>query len=576
MEKIVITMDGKQYKMDKFSAISEFLHTYMPDEKHNYVLAFCNQKLCELGKLLDRDVELKLVEKTSVIGMDTYKRSLTFLMVKAFSDVMGYESYVDKETEKEVLAVWYSVNVMYSVGKGYYCKLQKNESSENGVKTEQIPVTKELLTRVKNRMNEMVRKNITIVKQSVSTDEAIARFARQGRIDKERLFRYRRVSKANLYSIEDYEDYFYGYMVPSTGYLTCYDLVLYDEGFLLMAPTREEPEIIPEFVPQEKLFNVLKTSDAWSKTLEVSNVGELNECITKGDIRELMLVQEALQEKQIAQIADMIREGEKKIVLIAGPSSSGKTTFSHRLSVQLRAHGLRPYPFALDNYFVERENTPRDENGNYNFECIEAMDLELFRSDMKKLLAGEEIQIPTFNFTLGKREYKGKKLKLNSGDVLVAEGIHALNPLMIEGLPEESQFKIYISALTQLNVDNHNRIPTTDGRLLRRIVRDARTRGNNARDTIAMWQSVRRGEETYIFPFQEEADVMFNSALIYELSVIKQYAEPLLFSVPKNCEEYYEAKRLLKFLDYFLGLEVTNIPTNSILREFVGGGCFDL
>lgn len=576
MEKIEITMDGKQYKMDKFSAISEFLHTYMPEEKNKYVLAFCNRKLCELNKLLERDVEIKLVEKNSVIGMDTYKRSLTFLMVKAFSDVMGHETVVDADTGKEKLSVWYSVNVMYSLGKGYYCRLQKNEAVCDTVKTTQIPVTKEILVKVKNRMNEMVRKDITIVKQSVSTDEAIARFARQGRYDKEKLFCYRRVSKANLYSIEDYEDYFYGYMVPSTGYLTCYDLLLYDEGFMLMAPTREEPELIPEFVPQEKLFNVLKTSDAWSKTLEVSNVGELNECITHGDIRELMLVQEALQEKQIAQIADMIREGEKKIVLIAGPSSSGKTTFSHRLSVQLRAHGLRPYPFALDNYFVDRELTPKDENGNYNFECIEAMDLDLFHSDMEKLLAGEEIQVPTFNFTQGRKEYKGKKLKLNDGDVLVVEGIHALNPRMTSGLPEESKFKIYISALTQLNVDDHNRIPTTDGRLLRRIVRDARTRGNNAQETIAMWQSVRRGEESYIFPFQEEADVMFNSALIYELSVIKQYAEPLLFSVPKECDEYYEAKRLLKFLDYFLGLEVTNIPTNSILREFVGGGCFDL
>jgi len=281
-------------------------------------------------------------------------------------------------------------------------------------------------------------------------------------------------------------------------------------------------------------------------------------------------------EKQIAHIADMIEAGEKKIVLIAGPSSSGKTTFSHRLSVQLRAHGLRPYPLALDNYFVDREFTPKDENGNYDFECIEAMDLELFNSDMSRLLNGEEVEIPTFNFTIGKKEYKGKKMKLNKGDVLVAEGIHALNPKMTSGLPNDSKFKVYISALTQLNVDVHNRIPTTDGRLIRRIVRDARTRGNNAKDTIAMWPSVRRGEEKYIFPFQEEADVMFNSALIYELSVIKQFAEPLLFAVPRDCPEFYEAKRLLKFLDYFLSQDVTNVPKNSILREFVGGGCFDI
>ena len=312
MEKIKVTMDGRVYEVDKFSAITEFVHAHMQENKQKYVLAFCNRKLCELGKLLDRDVELKLVEKTSVIGMDTYKRSLTFLMVKAFSDVMGSG---------------YSVKVMYSLGKGYYCRLLKNFREGDRMVSEEVPVTKDILFRVKNRMNELVRKDIAIIKESVSTEEAVQRFAKQGRFDKERLFRYRRVSKANLYSIEDYEDYFYGYMVPSTGYITCYDLVPYDTGFMLMAPTREEPEIIPEFEPREKLFSVLKTSDEWSQTLDVSNVGQLNECITKGDIRELMLVHEALQEKQIAQIADMIRAGEKKIVLIAGPSSSGKTTF---------------------------------------------------------------------------------------------------------------------------------------------------------------------------------------------------------------------------------------------------------
>jgi len=485
--------------------------------------------------------------------MDTYKRSLTLLMVAAFADVLGSK-------------INHRVNVMYSMGKGYYCKLV----SDNEV------VTPELLSRVKSRMEELVRADIAIVKSSVSTDEAIKHFSTQGMADKEKLFKFRRVSKANLYSLNGYEDYFYGYMAPSTGYIDCFDLIPYDEGFVLMAPRKENPNQLPEFVPQEKLFNVLKTSDEWSKMLEVDNVGDLNECITNGSIRELMLVQEALQEKQIAQIADMILEGEKKIVLIAGPSSSGKTTFSHRLSVQLRAHGLRPYPLALDNYFVDRELTPRDENGNYDFECIEAMDLELFNNHMSRLLAGEEVEIPTFNFTIGKKEYKGKKMKLNKGDVLVAEGIHALNPLMTSELPNDSKFKVYISALTQLNIDEHNRIPTTDGRLIRRIVRDARTRGNDAQGTIAMWPSVRRGEEKYIFPFQEEADVMFNSALIYELSVIKQYAEPLLFAVPKDSYEYYEAKRLLKFLDYFLGLQETNIPKNSILREFVGGGCFDL
>lgn len=553
MERIQITMNESVYRMDKFSTVGEFIDTFMPDKKYNYMLAKCNHKLCELGMILDADCKLELVGRDTIMGNDTYKRSLTLLMVKAFADVLGGRTN-------------HSINVMYSMGNGYYCKLVSDE----------FKVTDELIVKVKDRMRAMVDADEVIVKESVGTEEAINRFASQGMVGKEKLFRFRRVSKANLYNLGGYEDYFYGYMVPSMGYIRVFDLIRYDEGFILMAPKMDKPDELPPFVPQEKLFTVLKTSDAWGNMLDVSNVGDLNECITNGEIRELMLVQEALQEKQIAHIADMIQEGEKRIVLIAGPSSSGKTTFSHRLSIQLRAHGLRPYPLALDNYFKDREFTPKDENGNYDFECLDAMDLDLFRSDMTKLLAGEEIAVPCFDFTAGKKEYRGNKLRLRAGDVLVAEGIHALNPEMSMGLPDESKFKIYISALTQLNIDLHNRIPTTDGRLIRRIVRDARTRGNDARGTIAMWPSVRRGEEKYIFPFQEEADVMFNSALIYELSVIKQYAEPLLFAVPRDCEEYYEAKRLLKFLDYFLGLEVTNVPMNSILREFVGGGCFDV
>ncbi len=288
-----------------------------------------------------------------------------------------------------------------------------------------------------------------------------------------------------------------------------------------------------------------------------------------------MLVQEALMEKEIADIAERIIEEDKRVILIAGPSSSGKTTFSHRLSIQLRAHGMHPHPIALDNFFKERDETPRDENGNYDFECLEAMDLKLFGDKISELLEGKEVDMPKFDFTVGKKVY-GNMLKMNKGDVLVCEGIHALNPKMSEALPENEKFKIYISALNMLNVDEHNRIATTDGRLLRRIIRDARTRGNDARRTISMWPSVRRGEEKNIFPFQEEADIMFNSALIYELSAIKQYAEPLLFAVPRDCEEYLEANRLLKFLDYFLGFETTNVPQTSIIREFIGGGCFDI
>ncbi len=556
MDKVTVNMEDKDYTVDKDISVKEFIDTYVDDRGHKYFLAMIDNKLVELSRKIRRNCNLRLVGRETVMGYDTYRRSITLLMVKAFADVLG--------TKKD-----YAVSVMYSVGTGYYCELI-NKLDEN--KT--VPTDEKLIGDVKKRMQEIVDADMKIYKSSISVDDAITRFERQGRNDKADLFKYRRASRVNIYNLDGYEDYFYGYMVYSTGYLTCFDIFPYDEGFVLMSPHKSDYSIIPEFKPQRKLYEVMKQSDEWGKMLNVNTVGELNNAIKTGDIKELMLAQEALQEKQIADIAQMIKNDGRKIVLIAGPSSSGKTTFSHRLSVQLRAHGLRPYPLELDNYFVNREETPRDENGNYDFECIEAMDLKLFNSDMKKLLGGEEIQIPTFNFAIGQKEYKGKKLKLNKGDVLVAEGIHALNPLMTQELPDDSKFKIYISALTQINIDEHNRIPTTDGRLIRRIVRDARTRGNDAQRTIAMWPSVRRGEEKYIFPFQEEADVMFNSALIHELSVIKQYAEPLLFAVPRDSFEYVEAKRLLKFLDYFVGYEVTSIPKNSILREFVGGGCF--
>ena len=553
MEKINITMNGKTYQVDKFTTISQFLAETLPKEdRFKYVLATRNKKLSELGVLLDRDCELELLGKDSVMGMDTYKRSLTLLMVKAFADVLRGKTN-------------HRVEVMYPVGKGVFCRLCNTD----------VEVTEALIENVKARMEELAYLDVKIVKESIGTDEAIRRFAGQGMTDKEILFKYRRVSKANLYSLDGYEDYFYGYMVPSTGYLKVFDIVKHEDGFILVPPSKADPEKIPELEVPERLFGVLKNTEEWYRKLGVNNVGELNETITTGDIKELMLVQEALQEKQIADIAERIKETGKRIVLVAGPTSSGKTTFSHRLSVQLRAHGLRPYPFALDNYFLEREETPKDENGNYDFECLEAMDLDLFNRHVTALLSGEEVAIPTFNFTLGKKEYKGNKLKLGPTDVLVAEGIHALNPAMTLSIPDDSKFKVYISALTQLNIDDHNRIPTTDGRLIRRIVRDARCRGNSAQDTIAMWQSVRRGEDKFIFPFQEQADAMFNSALIYELSVIKQFAEPLLFAVPRDSYEYYEAKRLLKFMDYFVGLDVTNVTMNSILREFVGGSCFE-
>lgn len=364
-------------------------------------------------------------------------------------------------------------------------------------------------------------------------------------------------------------------MASSTGMLGVFDIFLYDEGIVLQLPVKNAPLEVPEFNPQTKLFNVLKESTSWAKMLGMSTVGELNDHITNGDMTSFMLTQEALQEQKIVEIVDEIKKRpHTKFVMIAGPSSSGKTTFSHRLSIQLMANGYKPHPIAVDNYFVEREQTPLDENGDYNYEDLHAVDIELFNKHMSQLLNGEKVEMPEFNFKFGRKEYNGNFLQLGEEDVLVIEGIHCLNDELSYSLPIDSKFKIYISALTQLNVDEHNRVSTTDGRLLRRLARDYRTRGASAKKTLSMWESVRRGEEKNIFPFQEQADVMFNSAMPYEPCVLKPFVEPILFQVTESDPEYQEANRLLKFLNYFLSCGYENVPIDSILREFVGGGCF--
>ncbi len=551
MGEVTIKLYGETVQVPEGMTLLELAKKYQEREKHDIVLAYMDTKLCELFKPIQNDCEIRFLTTADEIGYQSYKRSATLLMLKAIDDVMNHSRD-------------FQVRVMYSISNGYYCEI---EGLSEGV-------SQDLLYSIKRRMKELVWADLPIQKESVSTDIAIRRFAAQGMEDKVRLFQYRRVSAANLYRIEHYEDYHYGYMVPSTGYIKCFDLILYSAGFVLQMPTMEEPDTLAPFEAAKKLFKVLKESEDWSTMLGVDTVGALNDVIADGGIGDLMLVQEALQEKKIAEIAERIERERKKIVLIAGPSSSGKTTFSHRLSIQLRAYGMHPHPIALDDYFVNREQTPKDADGRYDFECLEAIDMKQFNEDMSRLLSGERVELPRFNFHTGRREYKGDYTQLDTGDVLVIEGIHGLNPKMTDQLPEESKFKIYISALTSLNIDQHNRISTTDGRLIRRIVRDSRTRGNSAQATISMWNSVRRGEEHYIFPYQEQADVMFNSALLYELSVIKQYAEPLLFAIPHDAAEYQEAKRLLKFLDYFLAVSPEAVPNNSILREFVGGSCF--
>ncbi len=517
------------------------------------VLARVNGKLAELTGEADSGDKIDFITTAHSDGALTYKRSATLIMLKALYDVIPRQE-IDK------------VKVDFSLSKGYYCTVKGDAE-----------LTEEKIFAVKKRMLEIVEADIPIRKRTLKTGEAVENFRKHGMYDKEKLFTYRRSSSVNVYSLDGFEDYFYGYMVPSTGYIRFFELYPYDEGFVIQFPTTEEPEVIPEFAPQRKLFNVLKESSKWSEMLQVETVGDLNEVIACGRINELILVQEALQEKKLADIAaDIAADHSRKFIMIAGPSSSGKTTTSYRLSIQLRAHGMQPHQISLDNYFVNREDTPLDAEGNYNFECLEALDVEQFNKDMTNLLNGKSVEIPSFNFKIGRREYNGDVKRLGPSDVLVIEGIHGLNDKLSYSLPKESRFKIYLSALTQLNIDEHNRIPTTDGRLIRRMVRDARTRGTIAKKTIAMWNSVRRGEEENIFPFQEDADVMFNSALIYELAVLKQYAEPLLFGIRPEDAEYSEAKRLLKFLDYFLGIGSENIPINSIAREFVGGSCFNV
>lgn len=522
---------------------------YQSFYKDKIVLVLYHNKLRELNKIVQADGEITFITMTERDGKRAYRRSVTILLQKAVHNLWGKEA---------------SLRVCYSLGEGYYCEL------------EGMNLDKAMLLSLKEEMLRLVDQDLPINKQSVKTDDAIELFRERGMTEKEKLMSFRRSSRVNLYCLDGIVDYYYGFMVPSTAYLKCFDIVAYEEGFIVAFPNKNS-EVVEPIKNTNKLFHTMHDSKEWSSMLGVGTVGELNDAISKGKGEEIILLQEALMEERIGSLAARIAsDHNKKFIMIAGPSSSGKTSFSNRLSIQLCAKGLRPYPIGLDDYYVDREKCPRDENGEFDFECLESIDVEQFNQDMSRLLAGEEVEMPSFNFKTGKREYRGKKIQLGENDILVIEGIHGLNDKLSYSLPDESKFRIYISALTQLNIDEHNPLPTTDGRLLRRIVRDARTRGTSAQETLAMWKSVRRGEEKYIFPYQESADVMFNSALVYEIAVLKVYAEPLLFQIPKDAPEYLEAKRLLKFLDYFLPLPTEGIAQNSLAREFVGGSCFNV
>ena len=552
-EMVKVRINGKDEEYVLGTTYREIVDEYQTETDAPIILVMVNGKLRELQKKLKGDCTLEFVTTKDHIGFETYKRTVCLVLLRAIYDVAGREN-VEK------------VMIHYSVGNGYYFTMAGK-----------VVLNQKFLDQVKEQMKKLADASTPIGKRSVNTDDAVALFHHHRMYDKEKLFRFRRVSKVNIYNIGYYDDYFYGYMADNAGYVKYFDLKLYDEGFVLELPERKTPSVIPPFHPQDKIFHVQKESQEWAEKMDISYVGDLNDRITKEGISNILLVQEALQEAKISDIAQrIVSEGNKKFIMIAGPSSSGKTSFSHRLSIQLTAHGMKPHPIGVDNYFKNREDTPVDEFGEKNYECLEAIDVEQFNKDMLALLNGERVELPVFNFKTGLREYKGDFLQLGPEDVLVIEGIHGLNDKLSYALPAESKFKIYISALTQLNIDEHNRIPTTDGRLIRRIVRDARTRGTSAKETIARWPSVRRGEEANIFPYQEQADVMFNSALVYELACLKVYAEPLLFGIDKSEPEYLEAKRLLKFFDYFISVPSEDIPHNSLLREFVGGSCFDV
>ena len=550
---VTITIHGEQKQVQEGTAYEAIVSEYQKEYGGTIAVVSVNGKIRELFKRVSRDCEVDFFTLRDDVGHKTYVRTATMLFLKGIHDVFGAEAARKSCVE-------------FTIGRGIYV----NTFGE-------VPVSEKSAERIMERMGQLSEANEPFMKHSYPIDDAVALFREKGMEDKVKLFHYRMSSSINVYEIDGYCDYYYGYMLPNAGYVRWYDVVPYKNGFMLVLPTQANPTVVEPFTESKKLFQTMENAMEWGRTAGIETVGDLNDQICNGSMSDLILVQEAEQERKIGEIAKDIagREGVK-FVMIAGPSSSGKTSFSHRLSIQLRTLGKIPRTIALDNYFVNREQTPRDENGDYNFECLEAIDVKLFNDNMVSLLAGERVEIPAFNFKTGQREYRGDFMQLGENDILVLEGIHGLNEKMSYSLPEDSKYKIYISALTTLNVDGHNRIPTTDGRLLRRMVRDARTRGASAQRTIQMWHSVRRGEEENIFPFQEEADAMFNSALIYELAMLKTFAEPLLFQIPKEAPEYYEAKRLLKFLDYFLSVPSESLPNNSICREFVGGSCFNV
>ena len=513
------------------------------------VAARINNAVKDLRTPLEQDCSLEFVNLSTNDGMRVYRRSLVMVLIRATCEVLPGSS----------------VTVKHTLGNGVYGEIEFHRAVKN---TD--------IQAIERKMHEIVEADEPVIHRRLKKEEVEQLFKDTGELDKIGLLKYRQSSTMDVHTCGWFHDYSYGNMVPSTGFLKTFRLQYYLPGFILELPRKENPTTIPKYEEQGKLANIYYEADKWGEMLGIQDVVSLNDQIVAAKAGNLVRVTEAFHEKKISQIADLITENidRIRIVLIAGPSSSGKTTFAQRLSVQLRVNGIRPVAISLDDYFVNRCDTPLDINGNYNFECLDALDYALFNEHLIQLIQGEGIDLPSYNFNTGQREYRGQRLKLKPSDLIIVEGIHGLNDVLTSSIPQGRKFKIYVSALTQLNLDKHNRIPTTDLRILRRIVRDSNSRGYSARQTISRWPSVRRGEEEHIFPFQEEADIMFNSALVYELAVLKQYAEPLLSQISQDCREHSEARRLRKFLSYFTPIDTCDIPANSIIREFIGGTCF--
>lgn len=515
---------------------------------YGVVSAKVNNRVEGLNFKVYHNKDVEFLDISSESGLRTYVRSLCFVLCKAVADVFP---------EGQIL-------LEHPVSKGYYCNLRIGREA-----------TLDDVTRIKRRMEEIIAADLPFHRIERHTEDAIHLFEEKGMTDKVNLLRTTGRLYTNYYTLDGFVDYYYGSLLPSTGHLHLFDLVKYYDGLLLRFPDKNNPAVLGEMVKQEKMLDVFKENRRWQEIMNVSTVGDFNQAIQAGHATDLINVSEALQEKRIARIADDIcARHDVKVVLIAGPSSSGKTTFSKRLSVQLMANGKHPYPISLDNYFVDRIHTPRDEKGDYDYESLHALDLDLFNEHIQALIRGERIELPRFNFTTGSREYKGDYLQLKDNMILILEGIHALNPELTPHIAEANKYRIYVSALTTISLDNHNYIPTTDNRLLRRIIRDYNYRGYSAEETILRWPSVRAGEAKWIFPYQENADAMFNSALLFELSVLKSHVEPVLYQVPESSPAYSEAYRLRRFLEYFIPVPDRDLPPTSLLREFLGGSSF--